>query len=255
MRKSVQIVSVAAAALSAVVAAIHVLKDDSSAGEAPEKPASAARVPKPPKKAAAKQRPKAVAPVAAPVRKAASACGLYAHMTPEDGKLATAIQDALDAEDLGKLKDLLAEARKSKNAEIRRLMVEALQWFDTKAMLQLAGFLADEDEEVREAAVSAWEMVLGNVEDEQVKAGLIVESLQMVQNGDDADRIASEFHTVDQKLAIDSMIKLLYGTLTVSKAAREKILETYEFITGEEYTNAQAARQWLKENYTPPEKD
>ena len=173
-------------------------------------------------------------------------------MDEADRKISEAVQTALDDENLTGLRDQIAAVRASTNAAVRQAAVEALGWFGTKAMSDIVAFIEDPDEDVRDAARTCWEQVIVEVDEEPVQAAIVEETLLGTRDADFAETLASHYNGMDEKRAVESILKVISGgTKTAAKAARE----SYEFITGEEYTTPAAAQAWLRENYTPPDKE
>ena len=173
-------------------------------------------------------------------------------MSPADRKLSEAVQAALDNEDLAGLRKQLAAVRASANAEVRQAAVDALGWFGTKAMSDIVTFIEDPSEDVRDAARTCWDQAITEIDEESVKTTIVEETLLGTKDTDFAETLAFHYNSMDEKRAIESILKVVSGgTKTAAKAVRE----SYEFITGEEYTTPAAAWQWLKENYEPPEKE
>ena len=66
----------------------------------------------------------------------------------------------------------------------------------------------------------------------------------------DDGELRRELIDMDEKLALQTLVDVIEG----GKAAPQGVAtarEQYEFLTGEEYTNIDAANQWLAENYEP----
>ena len=178
----------------------------------------------------------------------------FSNMSEKDRKTAVGIQTALDAEDLAGVRAFCAEAQASKDPELRRHMVEALGWFGTKAMADVSKFLNDGDKDVRTAAASAWDGIVSNVEEDPVRIALVRDVFRTVRDEDTLDMLASHLNGTDEKLSVEAICELLHSN-DLPSAAKRKAMETYEFITGEEFSGSEAARQWLEKNYTPPEKE
>lgn len=173
-------------------------------------------------------------------------------MDEADRKISEAVQTALDDENLTGLRDQIAAVRASTNAAVRQAAVEALGWFGTKAMSDIVAFIEDPDEDVRDAARTCWEQVIVEVDEEPVQAAIVEETLLGTRDVDFAETLASHYNGMDEKRAIESILKVISGG---TKTAAKAVKEAYEFVTGEEYTTPAAARAWLKENYTPPDKE
>lgn len=173
-------------------------------------------------------------------------------MSPSDRKLCQGIQEASDCEDRAALRKFLSEAKKSANPEVRKSMVEALGWFGKDMIADMTTFLLDPDEDVREIVKNNWQIAVSEIEDEEIRAGIVEQTLLTVSDEGLSEMLAAELNGIDEKLAVNTISKIVMsGRPAGVKAAKE----AYLFVTGEEWTTAAAAREWLKENYTPPEKD
>ncbi len=72
-----------------------------------------------------------------------------------------------------------------------------------------------------------------------------------VLTGEDAlEDISGEYIGVDEKLAVESLLRVIEAGGSEKGIAKAK--ETYEFVTGEEFKDRAAAEKWLAEEYEPP---
>ena len=170
--------------------------------------------------------------------------------TPEEKALAERIEKALDEEDLEAALKCADEALKCGVVEICQNMVETLGWFGEKALPELTPFLADPDEDVRESAMNEWTMALSSIEDDGAKIRTVELAMGVLKDGDALEEISSEYIGVDEKMAVESLVRIIDGG--GPKEGVEKAKETYEFVTGDEWTNAAEAERWIAEEYEPP---
>lgn len=171
-------------------------------------------------------------------------------LTPAERKLAHSVQDALDNDDRAALHALIADVRNSPNPQIRRDFVDALGWFGKDSIGDLAAFLCDKDADVREQAGDHWQTAISEFDDDVIKVEIVEETLKTVDDQRIIELLAAEYNGMDEKLAIESIIKVMVaGKHYAVQAAKE----AYEFITGEEYTSAADARAWIEDYYVPPE--
>ena len=171
--------------------------------------------------------------------------------TPAERALAERIEKALDEE---KLEDALACAKQALvcgNAEIRQAMVDTLGWFGEKALPELTPFLADPDEDVRDSAMSEWSVAVSEIENEAEKIGVVELAMNVLTDEDALEDISGEYIGVDEKIAVESLVRLIEANGSQPGVAKAK--ETYEFVTGEEWTSSAAAAKWIEEEYEPPE--
>lgn len=175
-------------------------------------------------------------------------------MSNDDRRLLDAIEEGLGDDSLEKILRVLPEASTTTNAEIRSELVDALGWFGVPAMNHLLPFLADPDDDVRQSAIDSWTSSLGEVEDEKMKAGLITAVMQVLNDEDALESMATELTDMDEKLALQVLVDVIEGG-KASKQAIAAAREQYEFLTGDEYTTVEAADKWLEENYEQDEQN
>ena len=170
--------------------------------------------------------------------------------TPAEKALAAKIEKALDEEDFELAMACAREAASSTNTEIRQAMVDTLGWFGVKALPELTPYLADADEDVRDSAQNEWSMALSCIENDGEKAGVVEMTMQVLTDEDFLEEISGESIGIDEKLAVESLLRIIEGSGSEKGIAKAK--ETYEFVTGEEFTDRAAAEKWLAEEYQPP---
>ena len=171
--------------------------------------------------------------------------------TPEEKALAERIEKALDDEKLDDALSCAGEALKCPVAEIRQNMVDTLGWFGKEALPELTPFLADADEDVRDSAKDEWMMALADIEDDNEKIGTVELAMRVLRDEDALEEISDEYIGVDEKLAVESLVRIIDGG--GSKEGVEKAMETYEFVTGDEWAGAEEAARWIAEEYEPTE--
>lgn len=171
--------------------------------------------------------------------------------TPAEKQLAKDIEKALDDENLEAALACAAGAFKSKDKEIRQAMVDTLGWFGGKAIPELTPFLADPDEDVRGSAQSEWSMAISNIEDDKEKIPIVEMAMNVLSDEDFLEDISGEYIGVDEKLAVESLVRIISSNGSAQGVAKAK--ETYEFVTGDEWKDAAEAERWLREEYEPPE--
>lgn len=169
--------------------------------------------------------------------------------TPEEKKLAADIEKALDKEDVALAKKCADAALKCKDVEIRQAMVDALGWFGEKTIPELTPFIADPDEDVAESAMNEWEMAVSTIEDDEEKIGTVELAMQIVTNEDALESMSGEYIGVDEKLAVESLLRIIESGCSAAGIAKAK--ETYEFVTGDEFVSRADAEKWIAEEYNP----
>ena len=171
--------------------------------------------------------------------------------TPEEKKLAADVEKALDEEDFELAKKCAPLALKCKDTEIRQSMVDTLGWFGEKAIPELTPFIADPDENVAESAMNEWDSAVSSIEDDGEKIGVTEMAMQVISDEDALESISGNYIGVDEKLAVESLLRVIEGG--GSAKGIDKAKETYEFVTGDEFTDRAAAEKWIAEEYEPPE--
>ena len=172
-------------------------------------------------------------------------------LAPRERALARRIEAALDDEDLPAAVACAKEALNCQNAEIRQAMVDTLGWFGARGLPELTPFLADPDEDVRDSAMTEWSMALADIDDEAEKIGVVEMAMFALTDEDALDEIAGEYIGADEKLAVESLLRVIEGG--GSAQGIEKAKETYEFVTGDEFAGRAAAEKWIAEEYEPPD--
>ena len=171
--------------------------------------------------------------------------------TAEERELSKRIEAALDDEDLARAVECAKDALSCTNSEIRQAMVDTLGWFGVKALPELTPFLADPDEDVRDSAMNEWSMAVSEIDDDREKLGVVELAMHVLNDEDALDDISGEYIGADEKIAVESLLRIIESG--GSEKGIEKAKETYEFVTGDEFTNRAAAEKWIAEEYTPPD--
>lgn len=174
---------------------------------------------------------------------------VFANLKPEDKKLATAVQEALDNNQFNEVVKAVNAALKSTNPEVRENAIEALGWFGAEALPELTPLMADRDAEIAEAASSHWQLALSEIEDDGLRAKIAEAALPSILDENTINLVISEITSQDDDLKImQSLVNLIdCGQRKVVNAAREE----YESLTGEPWSGFDAAEAWLEENYNP----
>ncbi len=165
--------------------------------------------------------------------------------TPEEQKIADAIQAALDDDSLKALQASLEAAANSTNVALRQAAVDALAWFGEKALPELTMFMADKDDDVRDAACSAWTMAVSSIENTEVRGAAVEAAMSVVYDRDQLDSMVMEINDMSNVQQLQILTQLIEGE---NKIAAEAAKEHYEFVTGEAYESVEAAQKWLDEN-------
>ena len=176
-----------------------------------------------------------------------------AELSPAEQQLVDKIEDAVDAESLSALLALAPKAEAAKPA-VRVSYVEALGWFGRKALPEMTPFLADSDQEVRDTAVSEWTQALDEIEDDARRLAIAEMAFMVVSDEDVLESISGAYLGIDdESLAVASLAKIIAADCPAE--AREKAKETYNFVTGDEWTGAAAAEEWISQYKRENEED
>ena len=106
--------------------------------------------------------------------------------SPADRKLADAVQAGLDDDDFKATRKAAAEAMKSENPEVRQEAVDALGWFEDKALVDLTKAMADKNADVAESARGHVENALMGMEDDDRAFVLAAEYVKLFDGDDEA---------------------------------------------------------------------
>lgn len=196
--------------------------------------------------------------------------------SPADRKLADAVQAALDDDNFEQTREAAAEAMKSDNPEVRQEAVDALGWFEDKALVDLTKAMADKNADVAESARSHVENALMGMEDddrafvlaaEYVKlfdgddeavtmfTGVLSSAGSRIIDPDDSDSVEDVAKAKGNRAGIVDIVDEMIGK---GGKLAEKGRELYEEIAGDEWTDRATADKWANdieepENYEPPE--
>ena len=156
------------------------------------------------------------------------------------------ISAAADEEDFTAVAALAGEVSKCENAEIRERFVEELGWFGEKAFVELANFISDPNEEVAESARTQITDAFQEIDSDAEKAALFSLMAKAVSDDDLLETFADELTTMDEVLALQTIVDTLSdGTPKAQKAVKE----AYETITDEKWKDVESAENWLASNY------
>ncbi len=193
---------------------------------------------------------------------------IFAHLTGKDKQLAEDIQNALDADDMSGTLAAVAKAMNSTNSEIRASAVEALAWFGAAALPELTGAMSDPDEDVANAAESAWEGAIMEIEDPQQRFDIIASVMGVPLYKDHLSTIAGQLSVAALELIDDvnnedkanerrvNVVQKLVDIMDRGKKQNiEAATDVYEEITGFEWRGFEEAELYVQdpENYELPE--
>lgn len=171
----------------------------------------------------------------------------YQALPPVERQTLQEVQVALDEDDYEKTVVALQKVSVSSSPLVRRRAAEALGWFGKKALPDVVMFLADSDEDVRSTAQASVEQSINEMESEAEKVAAI-ERLMMIRGACDEDTLvmlAGELNGIfDETLTVAAASRVIEAGVNPEGVSAMK--EVYEFVTGEEYSGAEAANQWIE---------
>ncbi len=176
-----------------------------------------------------------------------------AKLNEEQRRTIMAIRAALDNNDRKKVIRLVQTLQKSDEwpdgipKSIKLAAIEALGWFGAGCLPELAGFLADSDEEVVQSAIERYEEMLSDIDlTDQERAEILVQASKVVNDADAMDTMLFELNNMSHATAIDTIKRIMVE----GNAVAQSILpENVEFYTGEEnMCSAEKLDEWLKQN-------
>lgn len=172
-------------------------------------------------------------------------------LSPAEKKILDELNEAMCGDDFETVSFAAEELAKSANPVVRRMVVDAISWFGERGLPELTPFLVDENEEVASLAKERWSLGVGEIEDDQEKATMAKLGMLYVTDEDSLTSFMGDLTTVSDDLVImQTLVDLIEeGTPESAAVAREQ----YEWMTGDAWTDIDAAESWLQENYEMPD--
>ena len=175
------------------------------------------------------------------------------NLTEVQRSLIEAIRAALDAENKDEVLKLVQRLQKSPEwpdgipKSIKMAAIEALGWFGASCLPELAGFLADGDEEVVQAAVDKYEEMLSDFDlSARERSEILIQASKVINDADAIDSMLFELNHMPNSIAVETIKRLMIEGNTATK---QVLPENVEFFTGEENMNTfEKLDEWLKEN-------
>ena len=176
-----------------------------------------------------------------------------AMLNEEQRRTINAIRAALDNDDRKEVLRLVQMLQKSEEwpdgipKSIKMAAIEALGWFGSSCLPELAGFLGDSDEEVVQSAIERYEEMLSDFDlSDRERAEILVQASKVIQDSDAMDSMLFELNNMRHSVAIEAIKRLM----AEGGAATQSVLpENVEMYTGEESMDTpEKLDKWLKEN-------
>ena len=130
---------------------------------------------------------------------------------------------------------------------IKMAAIEALGWFGSSCLPEIAGFLGDADSEVVQSAIEMYEEALSDFElSDRERAQILIQAAKVVNDPDAMDSMLFELNNMRPSVIVET-IKTLW---TEGNAATKQVLpDSIEMVTGEEgVTTPEKLDEWYKEN-------
>ena len=175
------------------------------------------------------------------------------NLTEVQRSLIEAIRAALDAENKDEVLKLVQRLQKSPEwpdgipKSIKMAAIEALGWFGSSCLPELAGFLADADAEVVQSAIDKYDEMLSDFDlSDHERADILVQASKIITDADALDTMMFELNNMRHSVAIETIKRLM---IEGNAATKQVLPENVEFFTGEENMNTfEKLDEWLKEN-------
>lgn len=189
--------------------------------------------------------------------------------SPEDRKLADAVQAALDDDNFEQTREAALAAMKSKNPDVRQEAVDALGWFGDRALVDLTKAMADKNADVAESARSHVEDALMGMEDDDRAFVLAAEYVKLFDGDDEAVTMFTGVLSSAGSRIIDpddsdsaedvakakgnraGIVDIVAEMIAKGGKLAEKGRELYEEITGDEWTDRATADKWANDIEEP----
>lgn len=172
-------------------------------------------------------------------------------LNEEQRKTIAAIRAALDNNDKENVLKLVQRLQNSDEwpdgipKSIKMAAIEALGWFGSSCLPELAGFLADADRDVVQSAIGRYQQMLSDVElSDFERANILVQASRVVNDAEAMDLMLFELNNMRHSVAVGAMKQLM----SVGNEATKSVLRNnIEFYTGEEGMDSVAKLDaWLK---------
>jgi len=173
-------------------------------------------------------------------------------------KILAEIRKALDEEDFNAVSSWVTKLAKLRDddlsiappgglAHLRRAAISAMGWFGGSGIPELAGFLADNDPEVREAAEEQFRLALEDIDlSDYERAKIVVQATTVVTSSDFLDMLMMEVTNMRNSVAASTLAEVM---ISGTDAAKSKLPDAIDFVTGEGDIRDQAAlEKWLEDN-------
>lgn len=185
-----------------------------------------------------------------------------ANLTDAQKSVLREIQDALDADDIKKLRKALSKFTASVSAGglggyasvprvIRSAAVQALGWFGKDAVVDLLDFMADADEEVSSDAFDQFELALDDVSLSARERAELVKSLSKVLTDEERiDTMLFSLNEMPNSVKAETVLAILEEG---SAQSQKLMLEQLDFYLDEGIETVDDVKKWIAENPDDPD--
>ena len=176
-----------------------------------------------------------------------------AKLNDEQKKILADLLNALSDNNRKSILRIVQKIQSSKNwsentpKAIKVAAIDALGWFGSSCLPEIAGFLADENEEVAQSAVEKYQEALMDCDlSDRERSKILVMASQVVTDPDAMDSMMFELNNMRHSVAVDTIKQMMAS----GNEATKSVLQTnVEFYTGEEGMDTpEKLDNWLKEN-------
>lgn len=176
-----------------------------------------------------------------------------ARLTETQRKLIDEIREALARNSKRDVLRLVQKLQKSKEwpegvpKAIKMAAIEALGWFGSGCLPEIAGFLADSDAEVVQSAIDKYEEALSDMDlSDRERSLILIQASKVINDADALETMLFELDNMRHSVAVATLKELMAS----GNAATQSVLpDNIEFYTGEEgITTASQLDEWLEKN-------
>lgn len=180
-------------------------------------------------------------------------CDDEAKLSEEYRKLLSAIREALDDNDRRTLLRLAQKMQSKRNWQkevpsiLKSAMIDALGWFGSSCLPEIAGFMSDSNEEIAQFAIEKYEEALADFDlSDRERSKLLVLASQVITDADAMDSMLFELNNMRHSVAVDTIKQLMASG---GEATQAVLPDNIEFYTGEEgLTTNEKLDEWLAAN-------
>ena len=137
---------------------------------------------------------------------------------------------------------------------MRQKVIEALGWFGSECLPELAGFLADADADTRQAAFDQFELALEDITlSDYDRAKIVIQAARVLTDDDMLDRMFMELISMRNSVGVSAIADVFKNG---TPEALAKMPDTLELFTGEDNLKTiEDVEKWLEENPDGPDDD